>query len=159
MPKGSAAMGSVLPREKADVESVPWRMLTASKALLNCCEWVSGSAAELMGPGVVAACAGFSPRSVEPRAARPVVLRKFLRLVPMLLSLISAKVHSLVARATFQLIANRVWAALCRVPAGLEIVPRGTILGEWGRFGEDWWKWLVLLGLQLPIDDYTLHTD
>lgn len=85
-------------------------------------------------------------------AAKPVVFRKFLRLVPALLSLISANVHSLAAeevRATIQLIANRVWVALRGVPAGPEIVPRRTNLGEWDGLGEGWWKWLVLLGLDL----------
>jgi hypothetical protein len=138
MPKGSAAIGRVLPREKAGVESVPWRMLTASTALLNCRSLASDAEAGVAGP-VLAACAGFSPRRVEPITARPVVLRKFLRLVPALLSLISANVHSWVAvevRAMIQLIVNRVWAALRGVPDGPEIVPRRTIFGERDGLGE-----------------------
>ena len=90
-------MGSVLPREKAGVESVPCRIFTASTARSNVIGGVS-AAASGWPVGPVAAWAGFSPRRVEPMAARPVVLRKLRLLVPALLSLmISAKVHSLVA--------------------------------------------------------------
>jgi hypothetical protein len=38
---------------------------------------------------------------------------------------------------------------LCLSLALSQIVPRGTILGEWRGFGEGCWKWLVLLGLDL----------
>jgi hypothetical protein len=42
-----------------------------------------------------------------------------------------------------------------RPPSGVElnwakIVPRLAILGEWERHGEVCWKWIVLLGLNLP---------
>src|ERR1700722_16036849 len=37
MPKGSAAMGRVLPRENSGVDAVPCRMLTHSTG--SCCTW------------------------------------------------------------------------------------------------------------------------
>jgi hypothetical protein len=32
---------------------------------------------------------------------------------------------------------------------GAEIVLRRALVGEWDRFGEDWWKWLAMWGLEL----------
>ena len=93
MPNGNAAMGSVLPREKAGVESVPCSTLTASTGLVNLAEDSPiGAVLSAARPGLRVAEA-----RVEPTTARPEPLRKFRLLVPVFLSLtvsftISAKV-------------------------------------------------------------------
>ena len=70
-------MGSVFPREKAGVESVPCNTFTASTGLLK-----AGARLSCRISGLSAACADRSPTNVDPMAASPEVLRKFLLLGP-----------------------------------------------------------------------------
>lgn len=78
MPNGRAAMGSVFPREKAGVESVPCKMFTKVTGLAvrssfvdACCAIVGASPWRCIPPGVIAAA-----------AASPVDLRNDRRLAP-----------------------------------------------------------------------------
>ncbi len=81
IPKGSAAIGSVLPREKSGVDSVPWRMLTASRVFLK----ADGAFGSMDEAGAALAEAVVSEIKVDAMAAMLVVLRKDLRLEAVLL--------------------------------------------------------------------------
>ena len=69
-------MGSVLPREKSGVDSVPWRMLTASRGVLKVLGWADGVGTVT---AAAAAEAGDSATRVEAMAAMLEVLRNVLR--------------------------------------------------------------------------------
>ena len=75
MPKGYAAMGSVLPREKMGVESVPWNRLTSETGLATVA--AAGEAFWPVASGVEASTV--APGRITAPAARPEDLRKFRR--------------------------------------------------------------------------------
>ena len=80
MPKGIAAIGSVLPREKTPVESVPCNRFTISTRVGAACSEAARGASEPTPPATTAAPADGTP-IVDPIAANPVALRK-VRLLP-----------------------------------------------------------------------------
>jgi hypothetical protein len=47
--------------------------------------------------------------------------------------------------------AGPAFAFRCGTEIGPKFVPRLAVLGEWDGLGEVCWKWIVLLGLNLPI--------
>jgi hypothetical protein len=81
MPKGNAAIGSVLPREKTGVESVPCSRLTSSTGVF---EDAGGDAVCAPPPDRAASPVAALPLIAVPIAASPVALRK-LRLLPVVM--------------------------------------------------------------------------
>ena len=89
-------MGRVLPREKSGVDSVPWRMLTASRGVLKAAVALEGEGPEIEALAELAPAdaAALSPTRVVAMAAMLEVLRNVRREGVMLFSFcISAKGH------------------------------------------------------------------